>query len=86
MASNDVEILDPAVPVEKVNESKSGYELDRRHFFTALGVAGVAAAGASLLSSKSALAQQPSPNGFAQVDVLNLMINIKYLMQPDGQL
>lgn len=78
MASNDVEILDPAVPVEKVNESKSGYELDRRHFFTALGVAGVAA-GAALVSSKSAFAQQPTPNGFAQVDVLNLMINIKYL-------
>jgi hypothetical protein len=31
MASNDVEILDPAAPVEKVNENKSGYELDRRH-------------------------------------------------------
>jgi hypothetical protein len=77
MASNDLEVLDPAVPVESVVESKSGHELDRRHFFTALGVAGVAA-GAALLS-KSAEAQQPSPNGYAQVDVINFLLNIKYL-------
>ena len=79
MASNDVEVLDPAAPVEQVTEDKPGFELDRRHFFTALGVAGVAAAGAAFVSNKSAIAQQPTPNGFAQVDVLNLMLNVKYL-------
>jgi len=53
--------------------------VNRRNFIAALGVAG-AAAGAALVSSPKALAQQPSnPNGYAQVDVLNLMLNIKYL-------
>jgi hypothetical protein len=76
MASNDLEVLDPVSPVENVMESKSGFELDRRHFFAAaMGVA----AGAALLSSKSADAQQPSPNGYAQVDVINFLLNIKYL-------
>jgi hypothetical protein len=78
MASNDLEVLEPEAPVEKVMESKSGIEMDRRHFFAAMGVAGVAA-GAALLSSKSADAQQPSPNGFAQVDVMNFLLNLKYL-------
>ena len=40
MASNDLEVLDPAAPVEKVMEIKSGNELDRRHFFAALGSRG----------------------------------------------
>jgi hypothetical protein len=76
MASNDLEVLDPVAPVENVMESKSGFELDRRHFFAAaMGVA----AGAALLSSKSADAQQPNPNGYAQVDVINFLLNIKYL-------
>jgi len=53
--------------------------VNRRSFIAASGVAG-AAAGAALVSSPKALAQQPSnPNGYAQVDVLNLMLNIKYL-------
>jgi hypothetical protein len=78
MASNDLEVLDPAAPVESVMESKSGHELDRRDFFTALGVAGIAA-GAALLS-KSADAQQPSnPAGYSQIDVMNFLLNIKYL-------
>jgi Ferritin-like domain len=76
MASNDVEVLDPAAPVEK--NTTSGFELDRRHFIAALGVAG-AAAGAALISSSRALAQQPIPNGYAQVDVINLMLQVKYL-------
>jgi len=79
MASNDVEVLDPATPVEKSTKIASGNEVNRRSFIAALGVAG-AAAGAALVSSPKALAQQPSnPNGYAQVDVLNLMLNIKYL-------
>lgn len=75
MASNDVEVLDPAAPVEK--STTSGFELDRRHFI-ALGVAG-AAAGTALISASKAEAQQPIPNGYAQVDVLNLMLQVKYL-------
>jgi Ferritin-like domain len=76
MASNDVEILDPAAPVEK--STTSGFELDRRHFIAALGVAG-AAAGTALISAHKALAQQPLPNGYNQVDVINLMLQVKYL-------
>lgn len=78
MASNDVEVLDPETPVENLPNISTGSELNRRNFLTALGVAG-AAAGAALLTTKSAQAQQPSPNGFAQVDVINLLLNIKYL-------
>jgi hypothetical protein len=78
MASNDVEVLDPAAPVEKNTNTESGCELDRRHFL-ALGVAG-AAVGTALMVAPRAEAQQPSnPNGYAQVDVLNLMLQVKYL-------
>jgi hypothetical protein len=38
-----------------------------------------AATGAFLVPSKSADAQQQTPNGFAQVDVINFLLNIKYL-------
>ncbi len=76
MASNDIEVLDPAASIEKIR--KTGVALNRRHFMTALGVAGVAA-GTGLLSSPVAHAQQPTPNGFQQVDVLNFLLNLKYL-------
>jgi hypothetical protein len=79
MASNDVEVLDPATTVEKVKELVSERVLNRRNFITALGVAG-AAAGTGLVSTPSAEAQQPvGTGGYAQVDVLNLMLNLKYL-------
>jgi hypothetical protein len=79
MASNDVEVLDPATTVEKVKELVSERVLNRRNFITALGVAG-AAAGTGLVSAPSAEAQQPvGTGGYAQVDVLNLMLNLKYL-------
>jgi hypothetical protein len=79
MASNDVEVLDPAATVEKVTKFASERVLNRRHFIAALGVAG-AAAGTELVSSgPTALAQQPKPNGYAQVDVINFLLNIKYL-------
>ena len=84
MASNDIEVLDPAATVEKHKETESGVGLDRRHFLTALGVAGAAAsvmAGADLLSSgPKALAQfQPPIGGYKQLDVMNFLMNIKYL-------
>jgi hypothetical protein len=78
MASNDVEVLDPAVAVEKFKEIESGVALNRRHFMSALGVAGVAA-GTALVSGGAAVAQQPKPNGYAQLDVMNFLMNIKYL-------
>jgi hypothetical protein len=84
MASNDIEVLDPAATVEKHKETESGVGLDRRHFLTALGVAGAAAsvmAGADLLSSgPTAFAQfQPPIGGYKQLDVMNFLMNIKYL-------
>jgi len=78
MASNDIEVLDPAATVEKLKKIVSGVELNRRHFMAALGVAGVAA-GTGLVSSPVAHAQQPKPSGYAQVEVLNFLLNIKYL-------
>jgi len=78
MASKEVEVLDPATTVEKVKELVSGVALNRRHFMAALGAAG-AVVGAEMVSSTPTLAQQPTPSGYAQVDVLNFLLNIKYL-------
>jgi hypothetical protein len=79
MASKEVEVLDPAATVEKDKETVSQVALDRRYFMAALGVAG-AAAGAALLSTPSTVhAQQPIPNGYTQLDILNFLLNIKYL-------
>ena len=79
MASNEVDVLDPAATVEKLKKFASERVLNRRHFIAALGVAG-AAAGTELISSgPTAFAQQPKPNGYAQVDVINLLLNVKYL-------
>jgi hypothetical protein len=80
MASNEVEILDPETAVESQNKVAEASDVNRRHFLTALGLAGAAAGAALMTSSKSAEAQQPSnPNGYAQADVLNLLLNVKYL-------
>ena len=78
VASNEVEKLGPAASVEKLTRTASGPVLNRRHFMASLGVA-AAAAGTALGSSSSAFAQQPTPNGYAQSDVLNFLLNIKYL-------
>ena len=78
MASNDIEVLDPAATVEKIKKIASGVALNRRHFMAALGAAGVAA-GTGLVSGPVARAQQPTPTGYAQTDVLNFLLNIKYL-------
>jgi hypothetical protein len=80
MASKEVEVLDPETPVEKLKNFASERVLNRRHFIAALGVAGAAAAGTELVQSgPTALAQQPKPSGYAQADVLNFLLNIKYL-------
>jgi len=78
MASNEVEVLDPAATAGKLTRTLSGPILNRRHFMAALGVAG-AAAGTGLGSGSAAFAQQPTPNGYLQSDVLNFLLNIKYL-------
>lgn len=78
MASNEVEVLDPAATVEKLKKFASERVLNRRHFIAALGVAG-AAAGTELVSGPAAFAQQPNQTGYSQVDVLNFLLNVKYL-------
>jgi hypothetical protein len=77
-SSNDIEVLDPTASVEKLKNIVSKVALNRRHFMAALGAAGVAA-GTGLVTRRDAHAQQPTPNGFLQVDVLNFLLNIKYL-------
>jgi len=77
-SSNDIEVLDPTASVEKLKNIVSKVALNRRHFMAALGAAGVAA-GTGLVTRRDAHAQQPTPNGFNQVDVLNFLLNIKYL-------
>src|SRR5271170_2968956 len=78
MASNKSDFLDPAATVGKLTKFASQRVLNRRHFLGALGVAG-AAAGSGLLSPRRAAAQEPLHNGYAQVDVLNFLLNLKYL-------
>src|SRR5664280_627611 len=77
-SSNDIEVLDPTASVEKLKNIVSKVALNRRHFMAALGAAGVAA-GTGLVSRPDAHAQQPTPHGFLQVDVLNFLLNVKYL-------
>ena len=77
-SSNDIEVLDPTATVEKLKNIVSKVALNRRHFMAALGVAGIAAS-TRLGSGPVARAQQPTPNGFAQTDVLNFLLNVKYL-------
>ena len=77
-SSNDIEVLDPTASVEKLKNIVSKVALNRRHFMAALGAAGIAA-GTGLVTRPDAHAQQPTPTGFLQVDVLNFLLNIKYL-------
>jgi Ferritin-like domain len=80
MASNEVEILDPAGAVEKLKKIAAGRALNRRHFMAALGMTS-AAAGAGLLSGCSATTATPatSSSGPAQTDVLAFALNLEYL-------
>jgi hypothetical protein len=81
MASNEIEILDPAVSVEKLKKIAEGRALNRRRFITALGMTS-AAAGAGLISgcsvaSNSAAPTTPPEPG--QISALNFVLNFKYL-------
>ncbi len=80
MASNEVEVLDPTATVENLPETASDSTLNRRNFMAALGAVGAAAAGIGLLSlGHEAEAQQASQGGYQQADILNFLLNIKYL-------
>jgi hypothetical protein len=83
MASNELEVLDPAATVEKIENAPAGRALNRRNLMAGLGIAG-AALGAGLVTRRSA--SRPSvveaasfPSTFTQTDYLNFLLNIKYL-------
>jgi hypothetical protein len=79
MASNEIEVLDPEAPVEKLKKIAAGRALNRRHFMAALGMTG-AAAGAGLLSGCSAMTTvQVTTPGPVQSDYLNFALNLEYL-------
>jgi hypothetical protein len=81
MASNEIEVLDPAATVEKLKRIAAGRALNRRHFMAALGMTG-AAAGAGLLSGCAATNATPASTtsgGPGQSDVLAFALNLEYL-------
>jgi hypothetical protein len=80
MASNEVEVLDPAATVEKLKKVSAGRALNRRHFLAAMGMTG-AAAGAALLTGcdTSTTAAVTTTTSVAQTDVLNFALNLEFL-------
>jgi len=79
MASNEIEVLDPAATVEKLKKIASGRALNRRHFLAALGMTS-AAAGAGLLSGCNATSSSAiTATGIQQTDVLAFALNLEYL-------
>ncbi len=80
MASKEIEILDPEASVGKLKKIAASRAVNRRHFMAALGMTG-AAAGAGLLSgcSTTTTAVATTSTSLAQTDVLNFILNVKFL-------
>ena len=80
MASNEIEIPGSTATVGKLKKIAAGRALNRRHFLAALGMSG-AAAGAGLVgcSTTSTPVVSTTTAGAAQVNVLNFILNFKYL-------
>jgi hypothetical protein len=80
MASKEIEILDPAATVDKLNKIAAGRALNRRRFITALGLTG-AAAGAGLMSgcTTTSSVAVTTAVGSGQIDILNFLLNLEYL-------
>jgi hypothetical protein len=79
MASKEMEVLDPAVTVEKIKKTVSRRALNRRNFMSALGVTGAAAGAALVTGRKAGRPRTVSAVGPTQNDVLNFALNLEYL-------
>jgi hypothetical protein len=81
MASNEIEILDPAATVEQLKKTAAGRAQNRRRFIAALGMTG-AAAGAALMAGCNVGSKTVSATttfGSGETDVLNFALNLEYL-------
>jgi hypothetical protein len=78
MASIESEVIDPSAAIDRFRKAASELAVSRRSF-VGMGVAGAAAAGVALLSASDAAAQEPLHNGYPEIDVLNFLLQVKYI-------